>query len=227
MPDGHAILAAAMSAGPSDPSVGDRSADDWLGEQGGVDWNDTRYAGSSSSASEVGARPDAGREDVPRPAPPTAADARRQALVQRRRVIGVVALLALALVGVGVGLTVFRDDEPSAQTTAPVVTAQPPPTPPPATPPATTAPTEAPLRVQLPEDGRLALGDRGDEVETLQTALAALELDPGEVDGIFGEATREAVIAFQQANELTADGIVGADTVRALNAELAAQGVTR
>ena len=36
------------------------------------------------------------------------------------------------------------------------------------------------------------------------------------VDGIFGEGTRKAVISFQQKNGLTADGIVGKATYKAL-----------
>ncbi|MFF4398785.1 peptidoglycan-binding protein [Streptomyces sp. NPDC001480] len=32
------------------------------------------------------------------------------------------------------------------------------------------------------------------------------------VDGSFGTATRDAVVAFQTRNQLTSDGIVGPDT---------------
>jgi hypothetical protein len=213
-----------------DPRVGDPAGDDWLGEQGDVDWGDDPGAADTRSARREPAPrsagrsvADAGAEPRPRPSGP---EAQRLALVQRRRAIGVVALLALALVGLGIALTVFRDDEPEA---APSVTVTTPP-PPPATPPAATPPppaaTTAPLRVRLPDDGRLAFGDRGDEVETLQTALAALDLNPGDVDGVFGDSTQAAVVAFQEANDLTADGIVGAETLRKLNAELAEQGVT-
>jgi hypothetical protein len=38
-------------------------------------------------------------------------------------------------------------------------------------------------------------------------------------DGRFGRLTREAVMAFQQSNGLTADGIIGAETWRALEAQ--------
>ena len=38
----------------------------------------------------------------------------------------------------------------------------------------------------------------------------------GQIDGIFGTATRDAVIKFQKANGLTADGIVGSKTLAAI-----------
>lgn len=225
-----------MSPRPPERRPGDPSVDDWLGEQGEVDWSDDPRSGGGrrDSGGELASTPRAeagGERAVAGPGAPgrTSDDARRLALVQRRRAIGLVALLALALVGVGVGLTVLRDDAPETSTT-PTAAATPPPATPPATPPAATpsppAATTAPLTIELPESGRLAFGDRGEEVETLQTALAALDLDAGEADGIFGEATREAVIAFQGANDLTADGIVGPTTVTRLNAVLADQGVT-
>jgi Putative peptidoglycan binding domain len=216
-----------MASRPPDAGVGDPAPDDWLGEETEVDWDDARRS-SESGGGATSRLEDSASTVAAGSAEPavTQADARRRDLVHRRRAIGLVALLGLALVGVGVGLTVIRDDAPSAETTAPVVTAPPPP----ATPPATTSTTPEepapPLMVELPADGRLARGDRGQEVETLQTALAALELYDGEVDGVYGEATQAAVMAFQQANDLTADGIVGADTLEALNAALAEQGVT-
>jgi peptidoglycan hydrolase-like protein with peptidoglycan-binding domain len=47
------------------------------------------------------------------------------------------------------------------------------------------------------------MGDSGDDVKALQHALKITE------DGDFGPATRAAVMAFQQANGLLADGVVG------------------
>lgn len=49
-------------------------------------------------------------------------------------------------------------------------------------------------------------GSRGDDVKTLQRKLNLI------ADGIFGDITDEAVRAFQKANGLTIDGIVGANT---------------
>ncbi len=62
----------------------------------------------------------------------------------------------------------------------------------------------------------LRLGDRGEEVATLQRRLNELKFDCGKVDGIFGLATLNAVKAFQKANGLTVDGIVGKDTIAKL-----------
>lgn len=56
----------------------------------------------------------------------------------------------------------------------------------------------------------LKQGSRGAEVKILQ---GRLNLIP---DGIFGSITAEAVIAFQKANHLTPDGIVGPQTWKVL-----------
>jgi Uncharacterized protein conserved in bacteria len=64
-------------------------------------------------------------------------------------------------------------------------------------------------------------GDTGAQVEVLQTALVALGYDPGKVDGDYGTATTNAVIAFQKASGLTADGVVGPQTRAALHTALA------
>jgi lysozyme len=52
----------------------------------------------------------------------------------------------------------------------------------------------------------------------LQQRLAALGYDPGTPDGDFKSSTTAAVIAFQRAKDLLADGVVGAQTWAALNA---------
>ena len=52
-------------------------------------------------------------------------------------------------------------------------------------------------------------GSRGESVKTLQEKLNAKGFNAGSVDGIFGKNTRAAVMAFQKANGLAADGIVG------------------
>ena len=56
----------------------------------------------------------------------------------------------------------------------------------------------------------------GPEVEELQARLKELGYYQGEIDGRFGDGTREAVMAFQKAAGLTADGIVGEKTREAL-----------
>lgn len=52
----------------------------------------------------------------------------------------------------------------------------------------------------------LRKGSRGNDVRTLQRILHLQE------DGIFGDITKEAVVAFQKENGLVADGIVGEKT---------------
>ena len=74
-------------------------------------------------------------------------------------------------------------------------------------------------------------GSRGESVKTLQEKLNAKGYNAGSVDGIFGKNTRAAVMAFQNANGLAADGIVGKltwaklyDTTAALPAASTAAG---
>ena len=55
----------------------------------------------------------------------------------------------------------------------------------------------------------LRTGSRGDAVRKLQELLNAKGYTCGSVDGIFGSKTYAAVLAFQKANGLAADGIVG------------------
>jgi peptidoglycan hydrolase-like protein with peptidoglycan-binding domain len=62
----------------------------------------------------------------------------------------------------------------------------------------------------------LRQGARGQEVVQLQQRLTELRYDVGKVDGVFGQTTRHAVVAFQKANGLARDGIVGPRTRAAL-----------
>ena len=55
----------------------------------------------------------------------------------------------------------------------------------------------------------VSYGSRGDAVRKLQELLNALGYDCDSVDGIFGSKTKAAVLAFQKANGLGVDGIVG------------------
>lgn len=59
-------------------------------------------------------------------------------------------------------------------------------------------------------------GSRGTEVTQIQQRLQELGYDPGTADGIYGTRTQNAVIAFQKDQGLTADGIVGKNTLAAL-----------
>jgi hypothetical protein len=69
--------------------------------------------------------------------------------------------------------------------------------------------------VRLVQRRPLRAGDAGDAVRTLQTTLneAGFEVPP---DGLFGETTHAAVVAFQSTRGLSADGVVGPATARLL-----------
>lgn len=58
----------------------------------------------------------------------------------------------------------------------------------------------------------LKKGSRGNAVKDLQRQLNSRGYNAGNVDGIFGNKTYNAVRAFQKANGLAVDGIVGPDT---------------
>ena len=79
-------------------------------------------------------------------------------------------------------------------------------TPPPAT--AAPEPTVTPNAAY----GYLRQGQRGDAVRRLQTRLRELGYLTGNIDGSYGRQTYNAVLAFQHANGLTADGVAGPAT---------------
>ncbi|MEM7716287.1 MAG: peptidoglycan-binding domain-containing protein [Cyanobacteria bacterium P01_A01_bin.68] len=60
-------------------------------------------------------------------------------------------------------------------------------------------------------------GSTGPDVIRLQEALKQLNYYSGAIDGDFGPGTKQAVINFQQAQGLTADGIVGPNTWSEIN----------
>jgi peptidoglycan L-alanyl-D-glutamate endopeptidase CwlK len=66
----------------------------------------------------------------------------------------------------------------------------------------------------------LQVGDSGPNVIALQQALAAANFSPGTIDGIFGNGTESALLAFQQSEGLTADGIAGPIVQKALGLDL-------
>lgn len=66
----------------------------------------------------------------------------------------------------------------------------------------------------------LRRGSTGPEVTALQQRLTDLGFDPNGIDGRFGPGTETAVKAFQQANGLTVDGIVGPITRAALQLDV-------
>lgn len=57
------------------------------------------------------------------------------------------------------------------------------------------------------------LGSTGDEVKSIQRKLSSLGYYKGNIDGIYGQATKSAVTAFQRNCGITVDGICGKQTL--------------
>ncbi|MEG0126085.1 MAG: peptidoglycan-binding domain-containing protein, partial [Clostridia bacterium] len=70
----------------------------------------------------------------------------------------------------------------------------------------------------------LEFGARGSDVLKLQKSLLTLGYDPNGTDGKFGRGTETAVMNYQKAKNLTADGKAGNLTLTTLYAELAGSG---
>ena len=66
-------------------------------------------------------------------------------------------------------------------------------------------------------------GDSGSAVTTIQTKLKRWGYFDGPVDGIYGSTTSKAVRSFQRKNGLTADGVAGPATLKALGMEQTSQ----
>lgn len=108
---------------------------------------------------------------------------------------------------------VLETPAPAAETTLPAVTAEL------VTSQITLAPTAEPEPTITPNKAykKITMGQRGDEVTKLQQRLVELGyLAEGQADGAFGYQTRSAVIAFQKANGLTADGTPASATLTQL-----------
>ena len=75
-------------------------------------------------------------------------------------------------------------------------------------------PTPAPAA-----SGVLKLGDTSSAVKDMQQRLIELGYLRGRADGKFGNQTQQALLAFQRANRLTADGIAGSRTLASLNSD--------
>jgi putative peptidoglycan binding protein len=135
--------------------------------------------------------------------PPPSAHRRPLAADRRAWVVAGI-LVVLLLVGLAAG-GVFsgggRHATTVTTTTQPTTTAR------------TTTTTASALSVPT---STLKPGDTGAQVRALQRALKALGYSPGAIDGNYGPSTQQAVVRFQQASGLTADGIVGPKTLDAL-----------
>lgn len=62
----------------------------------------------------------------------------------------------------------------------------------------------------------ITIGSQGDTVRKIQTKLKNWGYFDGAVDGIYGNETKQAVIAFQKKNGLTPDGVAGTQTLEAM-----------
>lgn len=72
----------------------------------------------------------------------------------------------------------------------------------------------------IAKPGTLRYGDTGTQVKNLQNNLKKLGYFSGEATGEFGNVTKQAVIKFQKAYSLTADGIAGSKTLAKISAAL-------
>ena len=61
-------------------------------------------------------------------------------------------------------------------------------------------------------------GDRGDDIIAIQKRLLSLGYEAGEPDGVFGIQTQLAIEFLQSDHGLSADGVVGEETLRVLKA---------
>jgi lipoprotein-anchoring transpeptidase ErfK/SrfK len=83
--------------------------------------------------------------------------------------------------------------------------------------PAPSEPTAEPTPTPSATSDKLKQGAKGDRVVALQQRLNELGYWNGEADGKFGGQTQQAVYALQKAASLDRDGVVGADTQKALD----------
>jgi hypothetical protein len=189
----------------------DRDPDDWFAEP---DTSGLLPRGPTVAASDAVSRADdAAAEDWLGEADTNTRAGADSVSTATKIAFAAVALAVLVVGGLLVGGVFESGGSPSTAPTAPRVTT---------TRPATTATRTAPAptpTVAVPTEP-LTPGDEGSGVTTLQNALARAGYPVGTVDGIYGEATKSAVTQFQADENLTEDGIAGAQTLAALNAKL-------
>ena len=233
-------MTGAVGARPDEESL-----DDWLGDISDDDWSEN----AAERADRRRATPayqelpvpegDVWREASPdRRAPdrPVATAEAHRAVIERRRLVAGLALVAALGVAVVIPVLLLRGggqatvtpvSEPTTTTAVPRETGpSSAPTTPSTNPSTTTQPTTPSTRdtstFALPEGTKLQLGE-GDPavIRELQLALSRAGYDPGPADGTFGRRTEASVVAFQRANGLSVDGRVGPETAAALNRVLA------
>lgn len=67
-----------------------------------------------------------------------------------------------------------------------------------------------------PASAAVYWGSRGEQVRRVQQKLRQWGYYDGEVDGVFGQETYDAVVYFQKKNGLKADGVAGSATLEAM-----------
>jgi Putative peptidoglycan binding domain len=203
------LVAAPREAVPSSRMEGreerDPGYDDWFDEpeppQG-------RSAGAVFDDEDAWVVPESGRRRL-RPG-------RREPLVIAGREVGptqlaIVAACVLAIFfAVLAAAGVFSSGAPKASTPPPAQN-----NPPPTVSSNVTTPAASSPKAQVPTT-QLKPGDTGAQVKVLQKALTALGFSPGKADGDYGPSTQNAVERFQVSKGLGEDGIVGAQTLAAL-----------
>lgn len=179
--------------------TGRHDPDDWFDEPEPADsWN----ARVDRIVQERAEREDWLREPEP--------VAERRAVIHVNRAVVLIGVLAVCLLlGILAAAGVFSgssNNEPAVlpPTTAPHTT--------------TAATTTATKPAVVVPTTPLQPGDTGAEVVRLQKALTAAGNSPGKADGDYGDATTNAVKAFQSAHGLSADGVAGSKTLAALAA---------
>ena len=229
---------------PLDDWLGDVSDEDW--SEGAAELAEQRRATTvpqERSTPESRTERDGLAVSPAQARPVASTEARRRAAERRRAVAALVLLLLIGLAAAATALH-LRDGGEAPVTSAPQspIVATPAPTetePVQTTTPSTTptettpaAPSEDASTFTLPEGTKLQRGESVGEsdltvstdpelIAELQRALTTAGYDSGTPDGTFGQNTEEAVVAFQQANGLSPDGIVGPETAAALSRALA------
>ena len=87
-------------------------------------------------------------------------------------------------------------------------------------------PSPKPTATPTPTSSALRVGSTGSKVKSMQQRLKALGYYTGSVAGTFGAGTRKALVAFQKANGLTADGVAGTATLNKLHSSSAKSAVS-
>ena len=125
------------------------------------------------------------------------------------------AIIAVSIIALVLAILAATGAFSSSKATVPPVTTPPPVTVTVSTPTTTpaTPTTQAPAQTLKP-------GDTGDQVKILQRALKSLGFDPGKADGDYGPSTQVQVEKFQLSKGLAEDGIVGQQTLAALQQAL-------